>query len=213
MSRTITKVAVLAATILSGLTAASSASAVTWHSNGPASISAATPTGLTSVVVRTNLANGLGYNCDQGLLSGSVAGPTGPVSTSPWTSALSFTPSFERCSIAGIGMVITGASGAFDATAYAGGVTHGTFRANWTATFATVCPFSVAINATATSNSTALTVDPVNQTGTISWPNSTACNNLTGTTGGGTATAKLTGNTATTAAVYTYSGTSPSVTY
>jgi hypothetical protein len=213
MSRRITKAAIAAVAVLSALAGASSASAVTWHSNGPASFSAATATGLSSIVVRTNNPNGLGYNCDQGLLSGSVSGPTGPVSTSTWTSALTFTPSFERCNIAGIGMAITGASGTFDASSYAGGVTSGTFRAAWTATFAGACPFSVSIVAPATSNGTALTVSATGQSGTISWPNTTPCNNLTGSTAGGSASATLTGSTATTSPAFAYSGTAPAITY
>jgi hypothetical protein len=213
MSRSFTKAAVVAVTALSTLIGASSASATNWHSNGPGSFAAATPTALTTVVVRTNSPNGFGYNCDQGTLSGSVAGPTGPVSTSTWTSALTATPAFERCNIAGIGMAITGASSAFDASSYSGGVTSGTFRASWTATFATVCPFSVSIVAPATSSSTALTINPAGQSGTISWPNTTPCNNLTGSTAGGSASATLTGSTASTAVVYSYSGTAPAVTY
>jgi hypothetical protein len=213
MTRSIMRAVAVAAVAVSSMAAVSSASAATWHSNGPASFSAATATGLSSVVVRTSNPNGLGYNCDQGTLAGSVAGPTGPVSTTTWTSALTFTPAFERCNIAGISMVITGASGRFDATSYSGGTTSGTFRASWTATFATACPFSVSIVAPATSNGTALTISPTGQSGTISWPNTTACNNLTGSTAGGSASATLTGNSASTPAVYTYSGTAPSITY
>jgi hypothetical protein len=213
MSSRFTKAAVAAVAILSALTGASSASAVTWHSNGPASFSAATTTGLASIVVRTTAPSGLGYNCDQGTLTGSVAGPSGPLSTTTWTSALTFTPSFERCNIAGTSMVITGASGTFDASSYAGGVTSGTLRASWTATFATVCPFAVSIVAPATSNGTALTVSATGQSGTISWPNTTPCKNLTGSPAGGSASATLTGSTAATSPAFAYSGTAPAITY
>jgi hypothetical protein len=213
MSRRITKTLVVGVTALCALTAASSASATNWQSNGPRSFAAATPTALTTVVVRTHgIPSGLGYNCDQGLLSGSVAGPTGPVVPAPWNSVLSFTPSFERCNIAGLPMTISGASGTFDATSYSGGVTTGTFRTTWTANYVGACAFHVAIHATATSNGSTLTVHPGGQSGTISWGANTGCTNLTGTTAPGTATATLTGSTATTPVTYTYSGTAPTIT-
>lgn len=213
MSSRITKAAILAAAALSALAGASSASATTWHSNGPASFSAATPTALTTVVVRTTAPSGLGYNCDQGSLSGSVAGPTGPTVPAAWTSALSFTPTFERCNIVGVGFTFSGASGTFDASSYAGGVTSGTFRASWVATWATVCPFTVSIVAPATSDGSSLTISPTGQSGTISWPNNTGCTSVTGTAGPATASATLTGSTASTPVVFSYSGTAPSITY
>jgi hypothetical protein len=209
MSNRIMKAAVVAAAAVSALAGASSASA-DWHSNGVTSFSAASPTALTAIVVRTNNPNGLGYNCDQGLLSGSVAA-TGPASGT-WTSALSFTPSFERCSIAGVPMIITGASGTFDASSYAAGVTSGTYRASWTANWSGICTFEVSIVAPATSNGTALTVSTTGQSGTISWPHSTGCTNTTGITGPASASATLTGSTASTDVAFSYSGTAPILT-
>jgi hypothetical protein len=152
----------------------------------------------------------LGYNCDQGTLTGSV-GTTGPASGT-WTSALSYTPTFERCNIAGTGFTFSGAAGTFDASSFSGGVTGGTFRAHWTANWATVCPFTVSIVAPAHSTSTALTVTPTGQSGTISWPDSPGCNNITGTTGPATVSATLTGSTASTPVVFSYSGTAPIIT-
>lgn len=209
MHSRITKAAVVAAAALSALAGASSASA-DWHSNGVTSFSAATPTALTQIVVRTSNENGLGYNCNQATLTGSVAS-TGPASGT-WSSALSFTPTFERCNIAGIPFTFSNASGTFDASSYAGGVTSGTFRAGWTANWGPgVCTFDVSIVAPATSNGTALTVSPTGQSGTISWPATTGCTTTTGTTGG-TASATLTGSTASTDVAFAYSGTAPIIT-
>lgn len=210
MSSRITKAAALAVAALSALAGASSASA-DWQSNGPASFSAATPTALTQIVVRTSNENGLGYNCNQATLTGSVAGPTGPASGT-WASALSFTPTFERCNIAGIPFTFSNASGTFDATSYTAGVTSGTFRAGWTANWGPgVCTLDVSIVAPATSNGTTLTVSPTGQSGTISWPATVGCTSTTGTTGG-TASATLTGSTATTDVAFAYSGTAPVIT-
>jgi hypothetical protein len=209
MTSRITKAAVVAAAALSALTGATSASAA-WHSNGVSSFSAVTPTALSTIVVRTNAPSGLGYNCSQGAVAGSVA-TTGPASGT-WTSALSFTPTFEGCNIVGIPITFSGASGTFDATSYSAGVTSGTFRASWTANWSGVCTFEVSIVAPATSNGSALTVSPTGQSGTLSWPHTTGCTNITGGTGPGTASATLTGSTASTDVAFAYSGTAPILT-
>lgn len=214
MSRRFSRVAALAATLAVGLTAASSASAVNWQSNGSAGGNAfSASTGF--LVVKSALSNGFGYNCQAGALSGSVFGPTGPVSTSTWNSVLTFTPSFTTCSIAGIPVTISNATGGrFDATSYSGGTTTGRFRASWTATHVT-CPFSVSIDTTATTNGTALTL-PTTQSGTISWPaGNGVCDSYTGTTGGGSSNVRLVGYVSPnfTPLAFTYSGTAPSIFY
>lgn len=192
MTRSILRVATLAATLVAGLSAVSSASATNWQSNASAGGSAFSASYGSEIVVKSGLSNGFGYNCNSGSLAGTLAGPTGPVNTGPWNNVETFTPSFVRCSIAGITVAISGASGHFDASSYSGGVTRGNFRATWTATFAT-CPFTVVIDAPATSDGTNLTLG-VTQSGTISWPATPAsCPNVTGTSGAGSSNVRLVG--------------------
>jgi hypothetical protein len=215
MSRKMVKYLALGAMLVSGLTA-SSASAANWQSNGTAGGSAFSATGA-KVVVKSALSNGFGYNCTGSSLSGSLFGPTGPASTSAWTNVETFTPAFTTCSIAGVPVTISGVGvGHFDtdANGYSGGVASGRFHANWTATFVT-CPFTVVIDAPATTNGVALTLGQ-SQSGTVSWPSgNTACDNLTGTTGGGSSNVRLVGFTTTFIdAVFTYSGgVTPSIFY
>jgi hypothetical protein len=213
MSRKITRIAALAATLVAGLSAVSSASAANWQSNGSASGTAFSASDPGLIVVRSALPNGFGYNCRSGTLAGSLFGPTGPASTSTWTNVETFTPAFVTCSIAGTPVAITGATGHFDATSYAGGVTQGRFRASWTATWVT-CPFTVSIDAPATSDGTSIRLAQA-QSGTISWPaGSRACDNITGTTGGGSSNVRLVNYSGGDLdAVYTYGAFVPSIFY
>src|ERR1700754_2166339 len=213
MTRSILRAATLAATLVAGLSAVSSASATNWQSNATAPGSAFSASDPNEVVVKSALSNGFGYNCRSASLSGTLAGPTGPANTGPWNNAETFTPSFVTCSIAGITVAISGASGHFDASSYASGVTSGNFRASWTATWVT-CPFSVVIDAPATSDGTAITLSTT-QSGTVSWPATTACQNITGTTGAGSSNVRLTGYDGTNfiPAVFTYGTFRPSIFY
>jgi hypothetical protein len=214
MSRSILRAATLAATLVAGLSAVSSASATNWQSNASAGGSAFSASDPNEVVVKSALSNGFGYNCRSASVAGTLAGPTGPVNTGPWNNAETFTPSFVTCSIAGIAVAISGATGHFDATSYSGGVTSGQFRASWTATWVT-CPFSVVIDAPATSDGTSITLGTT-QTGTVSWPASPrSCQTATGSTGAGSSNVRLVGYDGTNfiPAVFTYDSFRPSIFY
>lgn len=214
MTRSILRVATLAATLVAGLSAVSSASATNWQSNASAGGSAFSASDANRVIVRSALSNGFGYNCTSASVAGTLAGPTGPVNTGPWSNAETFTPSFTTCSIAGIPVTISGASGHFDATSYAGGVTSGQFRATWTATWVT-CPFTVVIDAPATSDGSRITLGTT-QSGTISWPASpSSCQTATGSTGAGSSNVRLVEYDGTNyiPAVFTYGSFRPSIFY
>jgi hypothetical protein len=214
MTRSILRVATLAATLVAGLSAVSSASATNWQSNAAAGGSAFTASDANRVIVRSALSNGFGYNCTSASVAGTLAGPTGPVNTGPWNNVETFTPSFTTCSIAGVPVTISGASGHFDASSYSGGVTRGDYRATWTATWVT-CPFTVVIDAPATSDGTSITLGTT-QSGTISWPASPrSCQSATGSTGAGSSNVRYVGYDGTNfiPAVFTYGSFRPSIFY
>jgi hypothetical protein len=215
MTRSILRVATLAATLVAGLSAVSSASATNWQSNASAGGSAFTASDASSIIIRSAQANGFGYRCNSGSISGTLAGPTGPVNTGPWNNVETFTPSFNTCSIAGTPVTISGATGHFDATSYSGGITSGYFRASWTATYVGTCVWPVTIEAPATSDGTSITLSTT-QTGTISWgAGPPGCLSFEGATGAGSSNVRLVGYDGTNyvPAVFTYGSFRPSIFY